>query len=210
MRERQSGVSFPGLFLMFSLLVLVAAGGFAVGRLIVARAYLNMAPKLGGAQAQASATAGEAPEGRPKGHAYVPSPPREPSREAGPSAGEEGASEGQPVAPDDAAPGSATEDEGPAPGSRDQAAAALPEPQPNQPGDRRYAIQVGLFTSQSGAQQTADDLTRAGFPARVEVERSQGQTLYRVLTGRYRTEYAAQEALNELRQEGFSGFLVER
>jgi len=56
----------------------------------------------------------------------------------------------------------------------------------------------------------ADDLARAGYPARVEVAQSDGAKVFRVLTGRYRTEYAARKAMDQLRQEGFPGFLVER
>ena len=56
----------------------------------------------------------------------------------------------------------------------------------------------------------AEELTRAGYPARIDVTSPGEQTLYRVLTGRYHTEYAARKALAELQREGFSGFLVRR
>jgi cell division protein FtsN len=75
---------------------------------------------------------------------------------------------------------------------------------------KRFAIQVGVFVAESGAQQLADELARAGYPARVELGQENGATVYRVVTGRYRTEYAARKAMDELRQEGFPGFLVER
>jgi len=67
-----------------------------------------------------------------------------------------------------------------------------------------------VFGAQEGAQQVADDLARAGYPARVESSKGDNGTVYRVVTGRYRTEYAARKAMDQLRQEGFPGFLVER
>ena len=44
---KQSGRSaFPTIFLTFSVLLLVFAVGFVVGRLVVAQAYLRAAPKF--------------------------------------------------------------------------------------------------------------------------------------------------------------------
>src|SRR4030042_709110 len=45
--KRQSGSGgFPAILLTFSLLLLVLAVGFVVGRVVVARAYLDKAPKF--------------------------------------------------------------------------------------------------------------------------------------------------------------------
>jgi hypothetical protein len=40
-------------------------------------------------------------------------------------------------------------------------------------------------------------------------EKRGSQDLYRVLTGRYRTEYSARKALDQLRADGFEAFLVQ-
>jgi len=52
-------------------------------------------------------------------------------------------------------------------------------------------------------------LTRAGYPARIEVDRP--ARTYRVVTGSFETEEGAQEALREIRGKGFpESFVVAR
>ena len=207
--QRGYGV-FPTTFLTFSLLLLVLAAGFAVGRLVVGRAYLKTAgqfdklpvPKAGvGAQAGADSD-------QQVGQGYVPEPAERPSEtkkdrpkpeQATPDVDQAPASDQE--APQETAP--------PAAAKQDE---SLPTDttEPSETKAKRYAIQVGLFEAADGAQQVADDLTRAGYPARVEPAKGDTGTVYRVVTGRYRTEYAARKAMDQLRQEGFPGFLVER
>ncbi len=209
MDSRRGYSSFPTTFLIFSLLLLVLAGGFAVGRLVVGRAYVKSAgqfEKWPGPKAE-EATAAPAEGELPSGQGYVPAPSRQ-------------AAESQSPGKPEAAPGEQTEQakpeapaaaSAPAPSPAPQALPAPAEsPQPAEEKERRYAIQVGVFEGEEGAQKVADDLARAGYPAQVESTRGEQGNVYRVLTGRYRTEYAARKAMDQLRQEGFSGFLVER
>jgi cell division protein FtsN len=89
---------------------------------------------------------------------------------------------------------------------------ARPQPRPAPPPAEpaaTYSLQVGVFTSLQGARQVVDELARTGYPARIVPEKRGSQELYRVLTGRYQTEYAARKALDRLRADGFEGFLVE-
>ena len=205
MDSRRGYSSFPTTFLIFSLLLLVLAGGFAVGRLVVGRAYVKSAgqfEKWPGPKAE-EATAAPAEGELPSGQGYVPAPSRQ-------------AAESQSPGKPEAAPGEQTEQAEPEapPAASAPAPQALPAPaeslQPAEEKERRYAIQVGVFEVEEGAQKVADDLARAGYPAQVESTRRDQGNVYRVLTGRYRTEYAARKAMDQLRQEGFSGFLVER
>jgi len=215
--QRQRGhARIAGIFLTFSLLLVVLAVGFVVGRLMVARSYAQAAPKIERRDVEGPAVSAELPEEGMAlpGSVYVP-PPVPPQE-----------------TPDDLPTGETAEDEAPgapaspiAPGSETAAAAApretspetrvsLPPPRDlattDEPEGARYSVQVGIFTVREGARQVADELTRAGYPAEIAVKTTAGQTLYRVLTGRYRTEYAARKALEELQREGFPGFLVER
>jgi cell division septation protein DedD len=108
-----------------------------------------------------------------------------------------------------------------------QAAAEAPQPEPEAEPPRgliapvrppqeeeaegpRYSIQVGVFAMRRGAREVVEELAQAGYPAEIQVRSAEGQTLYRVLTGRYRSEYPARKALEELKKEGFTGFLVRR
>jgi cell division septation protein DedD len=75
---------------------------------------------------------------------------------------------------------------------------------------KTYSIQVGVFSSLQGARQVVDDLARGGYPARISPDKRGAQTLYRVVTGRYQSEYAARKALEQLRTEGFEAFLIEQ
>ncbi len=199
MRAARGHISLPSALLTLSLLALVLAVGFVVGRVVVARAYLKMMPDLGEPAAPAPESArAEPPGGAAPGRVYVPAPPPERPRGAEPA-----------EAPAPAGEEPTAEADGPAAAP---APATAPAPQPEGPpaGERRYTIQVGVFVSREGAQQVADELTRAGFPARVEAERADDRTVYRVFTGRYRTDSAARSALEQLKQEGFPGFLAER
>jgi cell division septation protein DedD len=74
----------------------------------------------------------------------------------------------------------------------------------------RYAVQVGIFSSVQGVRQLEDELRESGYPARTEVEAREGLTVYRVLSGSYPTEYSGRKAVEELRKQGYEGFLVER
>lgn len=222
---RQSGyVGFPAILLTFSLLLLVLAAGFVVGRVVVARAYLQMAPKFESAEAPpAEVGAQEAapePAQRAPGEVYVPPPaPPEPVEE--PEEGAEGIETGDESGGEEpgrsAAPASESAESGrsqqPQAGSERQAVEEGAEPAPVEPSEAEagnYSIQVGLFTSRQGARRVVDELARTGYQARIEPERRGSQELYRVLTGRYRTEYAARKAIEQLRREGFDAFLVER
>ena len=199
--------SFPTAFLTFSLLLLVLAGGFALGRLVVGRANLKQAgqfdklptprPEVG-----AGSPAETAP---PSGEVYVPEPSG--------AAGKESRPQEQAAPPPAEQPGAATPEAGsppPPPEQPEVMPAPAEGPSASEEKQKRFAIQVGVFVAESGAQQLADELARAGYPARVELGQENGATVYRVVTGRYRTEYAARKAMDELRQEGFPGFLVER
>ena len=235
--KRQSGYAgFPAILLTFSVLLLVLAIGFVLGRVVVARAYLDRAPKVDVDAAQAPEVSSEA-VGRERsavpGRVYVPppAPPSEAPEDGGLMSGEmaEGEVEGLPSEPDAAGEAPSGEDspggaaEGLAPGvdaSSEAAPPREPRPQPTpQPrsaapeegrqDERTYAIQVGVFTSRQGARQVVDDLARSGFSARIDLERRGSQELYRVVTGRYQSEYAARKALDELRRDGFEAFLIQ-
>jgi len=207
MYSKRGSASFPSVFLTFSLLLLVLAAGFAVGRLVIGRAYLKSAGQFEKLPAPKPAGAEGAPiaSDLPAGDVYVP----EPRGKARTEEGQE-SPEGEPAEQPQQTPEGQAEPPVP-PGQE-----ALPPPPPpveaprEEESGKRYAIQVGLFIAEAGAQQVADQLARGGYPARVEVTRGDGGTLYRVVTGRYRTEYAARKAMEQLRQEGFPGFLVER
>ena len=211
--KRQSGYSgFPTVLLTFSLLLVVLAAGFVLGRVVVARAYLNMVPKF---DTQAPGVSGEETgEGRP-GRVYLPPPvpPAQPPEEEqaetrkheaeneAERGGREPESEPQPREPAEQRSVEAPQPEEP---SRE-----VRPPEPEQAQSRTYSIQVGVFTSRGGARQVVDELARAGFPSRITLEQRGNQELYRVVTGRYRSEYAARKALDQLRSEGFEAFLVQ-
>lgn len=229
---RQSGyVDLPAILLTLALWLLVLALGFVVGRVVVARAYLQMAPKFESVEA----TQLERDEAQPEpmqrvpGEVYVPPPaPPEPieedEEEGDPSelAAVEPAIEGaEAPTPETTARttpatprGSAPEPSGTGadrPRGHQPITASAPAPPERSEADAgKYAIQVGLFTSRQGARRVVDELARTGYQARIEPERRDSQELYRVLTGRYQTEYAARKGIEQLRREGFDAFLVER
>jgi cell division protein FtsN len=158
--------------------------GFVFGRVVIARAYIRTAPPVGKAQSSSQA-------GAPAGVLYRP-------REAQTQTTEE-----QPATPETkAAPPEATDvtppDETP----------VSPAPPETAPQDVRYTVQVGTFESNRSARQMSDRLTRTGRPARIEVDRTQSPTAYRVLTGRYRSESNARKALDQLKNEGFTEAFV--
>ena len=220
-RQRRYG-GVAGVFLTFSLLLMVLAIGFVVGRVMVARMYVGAAPDIERQPVREPEAMSEIAEERAllPGSVYVtpPAPPEEPVEEMvetevswaeveGDAGGEVRVMEG--------AAGAPAEVEEPAPG----VPIAPPPPRPARPtpgsvgeesGQARYSIQMGIFAVREGAREVADELARAGYPARIEVASTEEQALYRVLTGRYRTEYAARKALDELQREGFPGFLVEQ
>ena len=209
MRNHRTYGGIPGSFLTFSLLLLVMAVGFVVGR-VVARSYTKTPAKLE-VPSLPEHQAGAKPAGdeeAPEGLVYVPAPasPREPS--------ERGSAE-EPKEITDRAAG---QEEQPEPGAEGPGA-ALPSgevlsepPEGSRPGEStreaKYAIQVGVFTLREGARGVAEELTRAGHAARREGESRDGQPVYRVLTGEYDSEQEARRAQEALDREGFPGFLV--
>jgi len=216
MKTQTAHGGFPTALLTFSVMLLVLAIGFVVGRVVVARAYLTSAPKIdlqgsGGSELDEDRSA--------PGHIYVPSPsasrpaeaatdeerPREQAGEQGRPSPDEttrGAPEG-PQAAGSIEPGS------PQPKQAESPPAQEPKPA-EEPSNKTYSIQVGVFTSLQGARQVMDELTRAGYPSRVAREKRGAQDIYRVVTGRYRSEYAARKALEQLRTDGFEAFLIEQ
>lgn len=239
--KRQSGYGgFPTILLTFSLLLLVLAVGFVVGRVVVTRLYVDMAPKFERTDAlKPSAPQPVAAAAKP-GRVYVPPPVppeeapegvvgEEPPLEEGAGVAVQPAQERPPQGP---APPSAPVQPRPQPAG--QAGQGQPEPggrplvpvqptpQPSTPPVRGtaapaetekatgYSVQVGVFASRQGARRMVDELARGGYPARIEVRRRGTQTLYRVLTGDYKSEYPARQAADQLRREGFDAFLVER
>ena len=221
MKVQTARSGLPTVLLTFSAMLLVLAIGFVVGRLVVARAYMGAAPRI---EAQ-GAGGSELDEGRSApGHIYVPSPatsrpPEDESRErqrppeepaeaagsdegAGPSASEGVVAPGAPEAPTSAQQ-EARRPEPPAP------VAARPQPKGEEVA-KTYSIQVGVFSDRQGARQVVDELARAGYPARISPDKRGAEELYKVVTGRYRSEYAARKALEQLRGEGFDAFLIEQ
>jgi len=218
MKRHQGYAHFPTAFLTFSALLLVLAIGFVVGRVVVAGAYRDAAPEF---EKLPAPEAPEQVEPEPRealapGSVHVPPPaeapaeilPGEAPEEAAPEAGEVEVSPAEGPLPSPTPAPSAARPMPAPPAPQPPREPAPPAPEAPPASDRGYTIQVGLFTSQQGARQVADDLARAGHPARIAVERGETATLYRVLTGQYRTEYAARSAVEQLRQEGFPAFLL--
>ncbi len=207
MKKQLGYIGFPSVMLTFSLLLVVLAVGFVLGRVVVARAYLNMAPKFEAQTAESGTESGENPSGR----VYLPppTPPTRPPEERRPEEREEGEQEGQEPIPE-----SETAKPAEQPSLEvEQPREPTPPPEPKKEEEtetRTYSIQVGVFTSRGGARQVVDELARAGFPSRIAPEQRGNQELYRVVTGRYRSEYAARKALDQLRSEGFEAFLVQQ
>lgn len=225
MRSQSGYGGFPAILLTFSLLLLVLAVGFVVGRVVVARAYLDKAPKFDVQAASAPEMPSELGRERSAvpGRVYVPppAPPRTAPDEVegieayGSGEAPEAMSESAPAeaAPADAGEPRRTTDPPAAAAARERGPAAQPRetaPEQDVPEARTYSIQVGVFTSRAGARQVVEALARAGYPASISPEKSGSQELYRVVTGRYRSEYAARKAVEELRKEGFEGFLVQQ
>jgi len=223
---------FPTALLTFSVLLVVLAIGFVVGRVVVAPAYLGAAPRI---EAQGVVGSELDPSRSAPGHVYVPSPsgssPPEDESERRESAGE--AREPGPAREGEEGEGGPPTAEGPIPlpeaarareegeGAAAEATAPRREVSPGQrpapseeteagKSSKTYSIQVGVFSSLQGARQVVDDLARGGYAARISPDKRSGQALYRVLTGRYQSEYAARKALEQLRTEGFEAFLVEQ
>jgi cell division protein FtsN len=203
LKQRGYG-NFPGVFLTFSLVLLVLAMGFVLGRVVIGRLYIKTAPSFEPKVAQRpEGTEDARPEdARRPGRVYVPAPPPQaPEGDLELEGTVAAAEEGEPAEP----PAEAS--------TQEETVEALPTAPPAVPEEsegRRYSIQVGVFISETGARKAAEELTRAGYPARVELAREGGETRYRVLAGRYRTEATARRALERIRQEGLQAFLVER
>jgi len=234
MKAQTAQRGFPTALLTFSVMLLVLAIGFVVGRVVVAPAYLGAAPKIepqgiGGSELDTDRSA--------PGHVYVPSPSGTPPPEdynekrdratevpEGGQAGlarepaEAGQGEGRLPVPEDriqvaegARPGQNERGRGEGMASPRQKATPIREPQPSEEKNTKtYSIQVGVFSNLQGARQVVDELARGGYAARISPDKRAGQALYRVLTGRYQSEYAARKALEHLRTEGFEAFLIEQ
>jgi cell division protein FtsN len=228
MKAQTAQRGFPTALLTFSVMLLVLAIGFVVGRVVVAPAYLGAAPKIeaqgvGGSELDARRSA--------PGHVYVPSPSGSPPPDNAGEKGErasEGSARGQPAeaeqgearlpvpeepiqVPEGASPGEREQGRVGGAASARQGGARAQEPQPGEEKtSKTYSIQVGVFSSLQGARQVVDELARAGYPARISPDKRGAQTLYRVVTGRYQSEYAARKALGQLRTEGFDAFLIEQ
>ncbi len=238
--KRQLGYGgFPSVFLTFSLLLLVLALGFVAGRLVVARLYLSQAPhfpKREVSEVEAATVGYDASRRRP-GRVFVPppAPPDEPPEDTvglaeptdagavglGPEdAGAVGVGperEDSPArrVPDQPRPREDRQPVDAAPAAdtpKTEATPAAPKEQPEraETASARYSVQVGLFSSVQGARKLEAELMEGGYSTRIEVEAREGRTLYRVLTGSYRTEYAARKAVESLRRQGFQAFLVQR
>ena len=197
---RRSG-SFSSVFLTFSLLLLVMAAGFVFGRLVIARAYVKTASTIRKApvpltpanQGGAPLTPTVAPEVQPGA-----TPDGAPDQNAQPP--------DRGVTPDSSGDNATTE--GNDTGSGDTADTAAPE-QPRGNGKKSdYQIQVGSFVSEESARRTSSQLTKAGYPARIEADRSGSATSYRVVTGHYNSHDKAQTALGDLQKQGFAGAFV--
>ena len=190
------------MLLTFSLLLLVMALGFVFGRVVVARAYVKASDSLhkppGTTVPAGAATVGTQPA--PEGATETPTAPEsgaDQQEETSP-AGDEGAAGGAP-ATDEGADSTSPGDAG---GADTQGGGNASEV--------RYAIQVGAFDSEQSARRAETQLTGAGYAARIATERQRGRTTYKVFTGRYRTEENAQQALADVKREGYSGaFVVE-
>jgi len=218
--KRQRGlVNLTRALLTSFLLLIVLAVGFAVGRMMVARTYAAAMPKLERLPVAEPEVAARPADDRPFLPSPVsvppPAPPEEPVGEGLDGAlGAEGTGD-LPAVPErtEGAPR-----EAPAEVPRPQAEREPPggliapvrPPQAAEGEGARYSIQVGVFSMLGGARAVADELSQAGYPSEIEVTSAEGQSLYRVLTGRYRSEYPARKALDELKKEGYTGFLVRR
>ena len=199
---RRDGGSFSTSFLTFSLLLLVMALGFVFGRVVVARAYVRTTADLKKTTLP----------GKPAGAALAPSglAGRVGEVETGEGVATEGQeSEGlsQGATPQEVIRPAPREDqdslEQPDNMETEGAEALAPE------AEIRYAIQVGAYGSEESARKAGTQLTRAGYPAKIEVDRE--HHTYRVVTGRYLTEENAEKARGELREEGFpEAFVVAR
>jgi len=220
MRNYRTHGGIPGSFLTFSLLLLVMAIGFVVGR-VVARSYTKAPLRLEVSplpeQQRGTKPAGD--DQAAVGRVYVPAPtsPRQPPDRASGVESEEiteqEAQQEQQAEPGVEAPAAAV--------PLGEALTVRPEGRRSRPfpgssegvkgGETKgpeYSIQVGVFTLLEGAREVTEGLTRAGHAARIEVETRDGQPFYRVLAGRYTTEQEARTAQEALGKEGFPGFLV--
>jgi len=185
--------------LTFSTLLLVLALGFVFGRVVVARAFVQGTAELkktgtqvtpGGQALSSSALAGSA-------GARGEEQPATPEQGSGETP-ENGAASREEVTPEPDETGGESSDV--TPGTEDN---------PPPVAEQGYTVQVEAFRSEENARAAAMQLTRAGYPARIEVDR-QSHT-YRVTTGNYETEERAERALGDIQGEGFPrAFVVPR
>ena len=199
--RRERG-SFASSFLTFSLLLLVMALGFVFGRVVIARAYVKTTSGL--------KKTGEAV--RPEGQALARTGAAGAAGEVQSETAATGqVAEGETASDDTAGPNG----EGAAPSGEQNAAGdngglgsdAVEAPAPT--AEVGYAIQIGAFESEASAHKAATRLTRAGYPATIEVDRQ--HNTYKVLAGRFPTEEEARRALEEVQGEGFpEAFVVAR
>ncbi len=201
-KQRMPRGSLPAAFLTFSLLVLVFAVGFVIGRAVIARAYVKAGPELDRqelpqVEAQEQAEAPPAP--------LVPSRVHVPERYREPE-GAEPTGDGEQADTGGGTPGETAETPG---GETEAGESSAPVSSTGEEAGP-YVLQVGAFVSRQGAQELADELNRAGYPARVETDRSGEQVTYRVFTGNFRTEEEARREAMRLQENGFDAFLARR
>lgn len=190
-RRRERG-GLSSAFLTLSVLLLVMALGFVFGRVVIARAYIKAAPVL---SKEADATQPEtAPAANSPEVVYGEPTARTPNT-------------GERLNPEDVPTGDGGTDSA-SPSSSDSSTTPSTAPEA---GDVRYAVQAGVFSSEQSARQVADQLTRAGYPATIDVNREDSPASYKVVVGRYRSEANARKALDQIKHEGYAeAFVVTR
>jgi|GEM_PF-4983811 len=73
----------------------------------------------------------------------------------------------------------------------------------------RYAVQLGSFSDLEKATQLSQEITKKGYPARVESRSVSGEVVHRVLVGSYDSEDSARLLADELRSGGQQAFVVQ-
>jgi len=108
----------------------------------------------------------------------------------------------------------ATEEEGddeeatePTEGSEETPAPTTPtRPTPVAP--ETLTIQLGSFADKGNAEILVQDLKQRGVSASTQAAQQEGQSLYRVRTGTYKTRQSAEAAAEALRRKGYNAVIV--
>jgi len=182
------------------LLLLVMALGFVFGRVVIARAYVRTSPSI------SKSERGAVPAGQNLAASRVAGAVGEIQDESA-APGPRSQNGAEPVVEPEAPLWPAETEAG---GGSPDVGANAPAAETEMPIEEvRYAIQVGAFGGEESARRAASQLTRAGYPAKIEVDRE--HRTFKVVTGRYRTEESAQRALGDVKAEGFpEAFVVAR